>query len=89
VSDKEKERKTNFLTVCATALDLINNFLKRSVRRPQNPNFNVGRERKYEKMKLVPAVTYIESMGRVSAVANRKAKISFGTPVLRHVIRLV
>jgi hypothetical protein len=61
-------------------MDLINNFLKRSVRRPQNPAFNVGRKSKYEKMKVFPAVTYIESMGRDSAIAKRKGNITPGLP---------
>jgi hypothetical protein len=84
---KTNERNASSVTVCATAMDLIHNFLKRIVRRPQNPTFNVGRESKYKRMKLFPALTYKKSMGRDIRIANRKAKISLVTPVLPQVIR--
>jgi hypothetical protein len=53
---KTKGRNTNSATLCQCT-GVGRQVLKRSVRRQQNSTLIVGREGKYEKMKLFPAVS--------------------------------
>jgi len=54
---KTKLRKANFATFCVSALELEDSYLKGSIRGQPNPTLIVGREAKFEKMKLFPSVS--------------------------------
>jgi hypothetical protein len=68
-------------------MDLEVDFLKLRFSGQQNLTLIFGREGKYEKMKQFPSASNIESMGRDSTIAKRKATNSFVTSVLQLVIR--
>jgi hypothetical protein len=87
VSDEGKWEECEICNSLCHCIIFDKKFLKRRDRTPQNPTLNVGRDGKYERMITFPAVTYIKPMGRVSTIANRKANISFVTPVLPQIIR--